>query len=113
MKTKGNAEFVQAYKQLFGRDPEYHSASNFAAMEVLEAAVKKAGSLDQDKIAAAIATLELDTVYGRFKLDERGVQLGYVSALLQWQRGKQVVVWPETAALGKAMLPTPPWSERK
>jgi branched-chain amino acid transport system substrate-binding protein len=113
MKTHGNAEFVQAYKQMFERDPDYHSASNFGAMEVLEAAVKKAGSLDQDKIAAAIATMELDTVYGKFKVDERGVQLGYVSALLQWQHGKQVVVWPETAALGKAMLPMPPWSERK
>ncbi len=113
MKTHGNAEFAQAYKQMFGRDPDYHSASNFGAMEVLEAAVKKAGSLDQDKIAAAIASTELDTVYGKFKVDERGVQLGYVSALLQWQGGKQVVVWPETAALGKAMLPTPPWSQRK
>jgi branched-chain amino acid transport system substrate-binding protein len=113
MKTRGNAEFVQAYKQMFGRAPDYHSASNFGSMQVLEAAVKKAGSLDQDKIAAAIASTELDTVYGKFKVDERGIQLGYVSALLQWQGGKQVVVWPETAAQGKAMLPTPPWSARK
>ena len=113
MKNRGNAEFVQAYKQLFGRDPEYHSASNFAAMEVLEAAVKKAGSLDQNKIAAAIASMEIDTVYGKFKVDERGVQLGYVSALLQWVGGKQVVVWPEAVAQAKAILPTPPWSERK
>ena len=113
MKNRGNPEFVQAYKQLFGRDPEYHSASNFAAMEVLEAAVKKAGSLDQNKIAAAIASMELDTVYGKFKVDERGVQLGYASALLQWVGGKQVVVWPEAVAQAKAILPTPPWSERK
>lgn len=113
MKTRGNAEFVQAYKQMFGRDPDYHSASNFGAMEVVEAAVKKAGSIDQDKIAAAIASTEMDTVYGKFKVDGRGVQMGYVSALLQWQQGKQVVVWPESAALGKAMLPTPPWMARK
>lgn len=113
MKTRGNAEFVKAYKKMFGRAPDYHSAANFAAMEVLEAAVRKAGSLDQGKIAAEIARMKLDTVYGRFEVDPRGIQTGFASALLQWQNGKQVVVWPEAVAQGKAILPTPPWSERK
>jgi branched-chain amino acid transport system substrate-binding protein len=113
MKTKGNAEFVQAYEKMFGRAPDYHSAANYAAMQVLEAAVKQAGSLDQDKLAAAIAKMEMDTVYGHFKVDDRGVQVGYASALLQWQNGKQVVVWPDAVAQAKPMLPTPPWSQRK
>ena len=112
MPRKDNPGFVKRYKERFGRDPDYHSASNYATGEVMEAAVKQVGSLDQQKIAAAISKLELDTVYGRFKVDAQGVQLGFTSALLQWQKGKQVLVWPENMAEGKPILPTPPWAKR-
>jgi branched-chain amino acid transport system substrate-binding protein len=113
MPWKGNAEFTKRYQAKFGRAPDYHSASNYGTMEVMEAAVKQVGSLDQDQLAAAIAKMELDTVYGRFKVDSRGVQVGYTSALLQWQHGKQVIVWPENVADARAILPTPMWSQRK
>jgi branched-chain amino acid transport system substrate-binding protein len=112
MPWAGNVEFVKAYEKKFNRPPDYHSAANYAAMQVLEAAVRQVGAIDQDKLAAAIPKLKLDTVYGRFEVDPRGVQVGFTSALLQWQKGKQVLVWPEALAKGKAILPTPPWSRR-
>lgn len=112
MRNKGNAAFVKDYTARFGRGPDYHSASNYATMEVLEAAVKQVGAIDQDKIAAALGKLELDTVYGRYQVDARGVQTGFASALLQWQDGKQVLVWPEEVAEAKPRLPTPAWSQR-
>ena len=31
---------------------------------------------------------------------------------VQWQDGKQVVVWPESVAAGKARFPIPPWQTR-
>jgi hypothetical protein len=31
---------------------------------------------------------------------------------IQWQDGKQVVVWPQDVAGGKARVPTPPWDKR-
>jgi branched-chain amino acid transport system substrate-binding protein len=112
MPWKDNVGFVQRYKARFGHDPDYHSAANYATGQVLEAAVKEVGSIDQQKLAAAIGKLDLETVYGRFQVDARGVQVGFTSALLQWQKGKQVLVWPENLAQGKAILPTPPWSKR-
>jgi branched-chain amino acid transport system substrate-binding protein len=112
MGWKGNAEFVKAYLAKYGREPDYHSAANYGGMQVLEEAVKKVGAIDQEKIAAAISKLEMETVYGKFKVDARGVQVGYTSALLQWQKGKMVLVWPENVAQGTAILPTPPWSKR-
>jgi hypothetical protein len=74
--------------------------------------VKRVGSLDQEKLAAAISNLELDTVYGHFQVD-RTIQVGYTSALLQWQNGKQALVWPDKLAEGKPVLPAPPWSHRQ
>jgi branched-chain amino acid transport system substrate-binding protein len=113
MRNKNNTEFVKAYQAKFHRAPDYHSAANYAAMEVLEAAVAEVGAIDQDRLAAALGKMELETVYGTYKVDARGIQTGFASALVQWQDGKQVLVWPESVAEGKAILPTPPWSQRK
>jgi branched-chain amino acid transport system substrate-binding protein len=113
MPWPGNAGFASRYQKKFNRAPDYHSASNYAAGQVLEAAVKEAGSFDQDKLAAAIKKLKLDTVYGRFEVDEQGIQTGYTSGLLQWQKGKQVLVWPEKLQEGQPILPTPAWSSRQ
>jgi branched-chain amino acid transport system substrate-binding protein len=112
LKTKGNQDFVAAYTQKFGREPDYHSAANYASLQVLEEAVRRVGSLDQDKLADAIRQLEMETVYGTFKVDENGAQTGYRAYLLQWQNGSPVLVWPEANAQGRYILPTPPWSER-
>jgi branched-chain amino acid transport system substrate-binding protein len=112
MPWRGNAEFVKAYQKKFNRSPDYHSASNYASGQVLEAALKSVGSLDQEKLAAAISKMKLTTVYGDFQVDASGVQTGFSSALLQWQKGKQVVIWPDHLAEGKAILPMPGWAQR-
>jgi len=113
MPWPGNAEFAARYQKKFGRAPDYHSASNYAAGQVLEAALKETGAIDQEKLAAAIRKLKIDTVYGRFEVDSSSIQVGYTSALLQWQKGKQVLVWPEKLAQGQAVLPMPAWSSRQ
>ncbi len=113
MPWRGNAEFVKAYQQKFNHAPDYHSAANYATMQVLEDAVKQVGAIDQGKLAAALTKLKLDTIYGKFEVDSRGVQVGFTSALLQWQKEKQVLVWPEQVAQAKAILPTPAWSQRQ
>ncbi|MFL5454800.1 MAG: amino acid ABC transporter substrate-binding protein [Myxococcales bacterium] len=113
MPWPGNGEFAARYQKKFGRAPDYHSASNYAAGQVLEAALKEVGAIDQEKLAAAIRKLKIDTVYGRFEVDSSAIQVGYTSALLQWQKGKQVLVWPEKLAQGQAVLPMPAWSSRQ
>jgi len=113
MPWPGNAGFAERYQKKFGRAPDYHSASNYAAGQVLEAALKETGAVDQEKLAAAIRKLKVDTVYGRFEVDSNSIQVGYTSALLQWQKGKQVLVWPEKLAQGQAVLPMPAWSSRQ
>jgi branched-chain amino acid transport system substrate-binding protein len=51
-------------------------------------------------------------VFGDFAVDERGYQTAHKAVTIQWQDGKQVVVWPDEVATGKARLPTPIWSMR-
>ncbi len=75
-------------------------------------AVQRAGSLDSDKLREELLKVKTTTVFGDFAVDERGFQIGHKAITIQWQDGKQVVVWPDEVAAGKPRFPTPPWSGR-
>lgn len=105
LKTKGNADFVASFQRTFHRTPVYHSAAAYSSLQVLAAAVRAAGSLDQAKIRAALGTLDRQTVSGRFKIDASGKQVGLASYLMQWQDGTPKLVWPEANAESPLRLP--------
>ena len=107
--TAGNARFVKAFRSKFGRDPDYHAAMAYGTMQALAAVVKSAGSLDQTKIRDAYLHLHLRTVAGEFKLSRTGLQLGYHAYVLQWQKGRQQLVWPRDVATAPVILPHPNW----
>jgi branched-chain amino acid transport system substrate-binding protein len=112
-RTPENAAFKSGYRAEFKRDPDYHSASNFSSLEVLAAAIKRAGSLDREKLRDAIAAVRLRTLIGEWRVDPRtGIQLGYTSYILQWQNGRQVIVYPGNVAHGKPIVPFPSWAGR-
>jgi branched-chain amino acid transport system substrate-binding protein len=109
----GAREFVQSYKREFpGADSSYHSAAGYGGCEILVEAIRRAGALDSDKLREAILRIDRNTVFGRFKVDPDGVQIGHKMLTVQWQEGKKVIVWPEELAPGKPRFPTPPWSQR-
>ncbi|MGH7408855.1 MAG: amino acid ABC transporter substrate-binding protein [Candidatus Methylomirabilales bacterium] len=109
----GAKGFLEAYTREWpGVDLSYHSAGGYGGCQVLVEAIKRAGSLDGEKIREAILTLDFNTVYGGFKVDDGGFQLSHKMVMFQWQEGKKVIVWPDELAMGKVRFPTPPWSGR-
>jgi branched-chain amino acid transport system substrate-binding protein len=109
----GAKEFNESYKKEFaGADLSYHSAGGYAGCQILVDAVKGAGSLDGEKIRDAILKMDLNTVYGGFKVDQDGFQISHKMVMFQWQDGKKVIVWPAELAAGKALFPTPSWNQR-
>jgi branched-chain amino acid transport system substrate-binding protein len=109
----GAAEFTEAYKKEFpGADLSYHSAGGYGGCQILVEAIKRAGSLDAEKIRAEILKLETNTIYGAFKVDADGFQLTHKMIMFQWQEGKKAIVWPDELATGQLRFPTPPWSSR-
>jgi branched-chain amino acid transport system substrate-binding protein len=110
----GAREFVESYKKEFpGADFSYHSAAGYGGCEILVEAIRRAGSLDSEKLRDAILKMDHNTVYGGFRVDRDGVQIAHKRVMFQWQDGKKVIVWPEELAPGKARFPTPPWSQRQ
>ena len=112
--TPGNALFVQGYAAKWSAAPTLAAAQAYAAGQVLEQAVRKAGSLDQEKLRAALASLEGGTVLGDYRIDPTtGEQLGARPPVVQVLEGQPRAVWPRTQATARWRLPYPRWDERK
>ena len=109
----GAREFVEAHNREYpGADLSYLTAAGYAGCQVLMEAVRRAGSLDREKIRDVILKLDFHTVFGAFRVDADGLQIAHKMVMFQWQDGKKVIVWPDELAPGKLRFPTPPWSQR-
>ena len=109
----GAREFVESYKREFpGADLHYNSAAGYGGCQILVEAIRRAGSLDREKLRDAILKMNDNTVFGAFRVDRDGVQVAHKMLLFQWQDGKKVIVWPEELAYNQPRFPTPPWSQR-
>ncbi len=109
----GQKEFLAAYKAKFkGQEPSYHTAAGYAGCLIYAEAVKKAGTLDADKVRDQLLKMEIRTAFGDYKVEPDGFQIAHKMVMLQWQDGKRIVVWPDDLSNGKPRYPTPEWSKR-
>jgi branched-chain amino acid transport system substrate-binding protein len=108
----GAKDFNEAYIKQFKQEPSYHSAAGYAGCMLYAEGVKKAGSLEPDRVREALLALKTRTMFGDYQVDKDGFQTAHKMVLLQWQDGKRVVVWPDDLASGKPRFPTPPWNAR-
>ena len=108
----GARAFAAGFEKEFGRPPSYHSAAAYAGCQLLVEAAGRVGSLEADKLRTELLKLRTRTVFGDYAVDERGFQIGHKGVTIQWQDGKQVVVWPDDVAAAKPRFPTPLWDKR-
>jgi branched-chain amino acid transport system substrate-binding protein len=108
----GVKEFVEAYRKEFKREPVYHAAAGYSGCQVFAEGVRRAGSLDAERLRQALLALRLRTPFGDYQVNERGFQVGRKMLLMQWQDGKKALVWPDDVGDGKARFPTPAWNQR-
>ncbi len=109
----GVKEFTENYKKMFNREFSYHAPAAYGACQIFSEAIRRANSLDSDKIREQLLKLKMTTAFGDYQVDERGFQVAHKMVLIQWQDGKRVTVWPSHLSNGKPLYPTPPWSQRK
>jgi branched-chain amino acid transport system substrate-binding protein len=98
-------QFVNAFTKRFTVPPQLAAAEGYVAGSVLAAAVRSAGTIEQESVRAALAELEAPTVFGQYRVaPDSGAQTGFKPLLVQIRRGR-----PE---LGPPLLPYPQWNER-
>lgn len=117
--TPWTMKFYNAYAKKWGVEPEgLGSSSSYMAVYVLKDAIERAGSLNSDKVVAALEKTDMMGVYGRIRFDPKSHQIipsldpkeGAVGTILQWQDAKRVVVFPKSIATGTIKLP--PWMKK-
>lgn len=91
-----NSEWFSAhFKKEFGMPPDYTAAQGFATGVVIQEAIRRAGGLEDERLRKTVANLDIHTFYGAFCIDPTsGLEVGHQTLLVQWQKGKKVVIWP-------------------
>src|SRR5262247_1392770 len=84
----GNKEWFESYKAEIKHEPSYHSAAGYAGCLVYAEGVKRAGSIDADKVREQLLKLEMRTMFGDYKVDQDGYQVAHKMVTFQWQKDK-------------------------
>jgi len=112
-KTRGNQEFIAAYRRKWKEDPNQWSLT-MAGAQVMHQAIEKAGTLNSEEIKRTLLTEEFECILSRVRYVSEGGftnlnKLAFTS-VLQWQGGKLLLVYPEELAEAKFKYPIP-WSK--
>jgi branched-chain amino acid transport system substrate-binding protein len=91
----GAREFAKLFSDTYHITPSYQAASAYAAGQILEAAIRKARSVDRQKLRDTLSALDTMTVMGRYGVDNEGRQIRHFTTTVQWQKGKKEIVAPQ------------------
>jgi branched-chain amino acid transport system substrate-binding protein len=111
MKGAGVKELNDAHQKKLGRPADPLVGPAYACVQILAAAVTRAGGTDREKVRDAVAATSMNTVIGAVKFRPDGTGI-VPQALLQWSNGKQELVWPKEAATAPLAFPAPPFDKR-
>jgi len=100
----GCHEFYSSYTKAYKEDPSYHAAVAYAAGQILETALKRSGNLDRNRLRDILSAMDTMTIIGRYGVDRTGVQIKHFNLIIQWQKGKKEIVWPEDLRTAKPVF---------
>lgn len=102
--------YFDAHVKKFGaaKEPDrWASGATWAGLEILTAAVAKAG-LDRKAIRDYVAGTEHNTILGKIKF-AGSENVGTPGTVGQWQKGEFEVVWPKASATAPLLPAKPVW----
>ena len=70
----------------------------YAGILILKEAVVKAQSIGTQNIRDELLKLDTRTPFGRYQVNDKGVQIGHQLVVVQWQNGMKKIVWPDDHA---------------
>lgn len=111
VKAPGVKELNEAHVKKVGRPADPVTGPAYACVQIVAAALIRAGGPDRDKLRDAVASTDLTTVVGPVKFRPDGTGVVH-SVFLQWINGKQELVWPRESATVPFAYPAPPFARR-
>jgi branched-chain amino acid transport system substrate-binding protein len=80
-------ELNVTYQSKFGRPADVITGPAYASIQILAAAIEKAGTLDTTEIRDALAETDMMTVVGKVKFRPNGTLIDPCPAVVQWLGG--------------------------
>ncbi len=111
LKRPGMRAFIAAYEKRYGVKPNYHAGQSYASMQVFGEAVKRAGSIDRDKVWRTMRTMSTTTIIGPWKVDDTNMN-NHEGLTFQILNGERKIVWPKKISEVNYKLPMPKWKDR-
>ncbi|HEY6618804.1 MAG TPA: ABC transporter substrate-binding protein [Steroidobacteraceae bacterium] len=113
--TPRSIPFAEAFRAKFGNYPSYCGYTAYDEVYFIGEAVHRAGSLDSDKLVTALEQTDFVGTVGRVQFLPKGDPhvhglrtggSGIKGLVMQWQKGKEVTVWPSNLANGQMIFPS-------
>jgi branched-chain amino acid transport system substrate-binding protein len=103
----GSQDFAYRYRQRYGNNPGVHAAIGYSAGQVIEAAVRLAGTTDHEAVREQLRTMQFRSLLGLYNTDDTGRQIGKTNYQLQWQDNQRRLVSPAHLAEREFIYPMP------
>ncbi|MEO8303616.1 MAG: ABC transporter substrate-binding protein [Betaproteobacteria bacterium] len=110
--TADGRDFAEAYKKLYGKEPDYLGQFGYVQSQLLFEAIVRAfdaGTLKAGGIATELRKSSKDTLIGKVTFDDKGDNPNFAHRMGQHQGKKIAIVWPKEYATGKMTFPGVPW----
>jgi branched-chain amino acid transport system substrate-binding protein len=113
--TPKSIPFAEGFKTKFGNYPSYAGYTAYDEVYFIADAVKRAGSIDADKLVDALEKTDWEGTIGRIQFYGKddpfthSIKYGkglITGLMLQWQDGQQVAVWPKEVAKAQIKFPS-------
>ncbi len=101
------SDYAKLYDQKFGEGLSYQAAAASQGGLLLQTAIEKAGSLETDKVRAALRSYRGSTFWGPTKWDSTGQNMAGATVTFQIQEGVIKTVWPPEAGQADPIYPMP------
>ncbi|MGY4320235.1 branched-chain amino acid transport system substrate-binding protein [Bradyrhizobium sp. JR3.5] len=112
--TPKSVPFAEGFKKRYGNYPSYAGYTAYDEVYYIADAVKRAGSVEADKMVDALEKTDWEGTIGRVQFYGKddpfthSIKYGkglITGLMLQWQGGKQVAVWPKEVAKSDLKFP--------
>jgi branched-chain amino acid transport system substrate-binding protein len=107
----GVAELNAKSQEDFGRPADVLVGPAYACVQILAAAIEKAGTLDREAIRTALTTTDMMTVIGQVSFNADGTG-NVLNPLVQWQKSQMQLVWPLDQKSADFVYPAPEFDQR-
>jgi branched-chain amino acid transport system substrate-binding protein len=113
--TPKSVPFAENFKKRYGNYPSYAGYTAYDEVYYIADAVKRAGSIEADKLVAALEKTDWEGTIGRVQFYGKddpfthSIKYGkglITGLMLQWQGGKQTAVWPKEVAKSELKFPS-------